>query len=390
MALDRDFLRRHMDALLGGEVSSGRLGGASLAVEHRGERVYTACFGVDKPDSIYKIYSMSKPVTAVAVMTLYERGLIDLWQPVSDFIPAFKDMRVATPEGVVRAETPVTLNHLLNMTSGMVYPSSDGNASERAMADVERSLKARSAAGERFTTAQVCSELASAPLMFEPGQGFKYGVSADILGGVIELVSGMSVGEYLKTQIFEPLNMQDTAFYVPSEKHSRLTRMYMRDPDGQRVLTAGKAELEWLGLTAPTQTPPFLSCGGGLYSTLEDYARFARMLLNEGRYDGLTLLSPATVRYMRSSHMTDIQRRCFTLTGMDGYDYGCLMRIMRDNGAAASNGSIGEFGWDGLPGCYFFVDPATDTTFIYMQQILEGPDWTLRRKLRQIVFSAMR
>jgi len=374
-----------MDALLTVEVEAGRLGGAAVAVTHRGERVYTARFGADREDTIYRIYSMTKPVTAVAALQLYERGALDLWQRVSEYLPAYARLRVSDGDGERPAQETMTLTHLMDMTSGLSYPNPAGDRSERAMDAIDRALNLRWAAGERLSTAEVCEAFAAAPLPFEPGAGFRYGLSADVLGAVIELAGGMRVDAFLRENIFEPLGMRDTAFAVPEEKLSRLAAFYGREADGMRVREAAPVPLTGLSIDAPGREPPFYSCGAGLFSTLEDYAAFAEALLGHGA----RLLGRKTLGFLRTSRMNERLRAEIPMADIRGYDYSNLVRIFRDPALAASNGSVGEFGWDGLPGCHFLVDPTEELTFVYMQQIREGPDWSLRRRMKQALYAAL-
>lgn len=381
-------LARRLDKLLQNETGEGRLGGcaALLLTDGGGTRAYEGHFGSDAKDSIYKIYSMTKPITSVAVMQLYERGELDLWQNAAEYVPALCAPKIAAEDGVRPSKKPVTLQNLMDMTSGIVYPNEMGDEPERAMAELGASLTARVEQGEKLSTMDVCNELCRAPLAFEPGSGFRYGFGADVLGGVIEIVSGMRVDQYLRENIFLPLDMRDTDFLVPESKSSRLATMYVRDAY-KRVSPVPEDLKKGLSLDAPFAKPNFLSCGGGLYSTLNDYASFAKMLLSGGKLNGNVLLNRKTMEFIRTSHMTSSVREAFTLEGMRGYDYSNLFRIMRNPALASSNGSVGEYGWDGLPGCYFFVDPMEDCAFVFMQQIAEGPDWSLRRRMRQIIYA---
>lgn len=374
------------------ELEAGRLKGAAIHVEQHGKTLFDAVYGTDRPDSIYKIYSMTKPITAVAVMILVERGLISILEPVSNYLPFFKDMTVSTPEGIVPAKNPVLIKDLLNMTSGIVYPG-ECNEPERIMAQKQQEMLARIAAGEKLDTMKICEVLASVPLEFEPGTEWRYGASADMLGALVEQVSGMKYSAFLKKEIFEPLEMTDTGFRVPSEKMPRLAQMYTRDKTTLICSPASKEQLAWLRMTDPTAEPYIEEGGGGLYCTMKDYTHFTRMLLNKGTYQGskgtVRILGRKTVEYLSMNNLTDKvdQKRIFE--SIYGYGYGNLMRTMISLPEAGSNGSIGEYGWDGLPGCYFMVDPAEDLMLVYMQQITEGADNVLRRKYRQIVYAAL-
>ena len=381
-------LSKQLDKLLSREIQAGRLGGcaAMLITDGGATRAYEGHFGSDSENSIYKIYSMTKPITSVAVMQLYERGELDLWQNAAEYVPALCTPKIAVEDGVRPSRKPVTIQNLMDMTSGIVYPNEMGDKPERTMAGLGMNLTERAKSGEKLSTMDVCNELCRTPLAFEPGTGFRYGFGADVLGGIIETVIGVRVDSYLKENILNPLNMCDTDFFVPEAKLSRLATMYVRD--SYRRVTPVTDDLKYgLSIDAPSAQPSFLSCGGGLYSTLNDYASFAAMLLSNGTFEGNVLLGRKTMDFLRTSRMSTAQRDTFTLEGMRGYDYANLFRIMRDPAAASSNGSVGEYGWDGLAGSYFFIDPKEACAFVYMQQIAEGPDWSLRRKMRQIIYA---
>lgn len=378
-------LQSAVDALLNAEVDAGRLGGAAAAVTHRGERVYTTRFGSDRADDIYRIYSMTKPIAAVAALQLYERGALDLWQRVSEYLPAYAHLTVAEAGDARPAREPMTLMHLMDMTSGLSYSNPLGDASERAAAAVDRALDARFLSGGKPSTAEVCEAFAAAPLAFEPGTGYRYGLSADVLGAVIERSSGVRVDAFLRENIFGPLGMRDTGFSVPQEKQGRIAAFYGRGADGVTVQQADPVPVTGLSFAEPAREPAFCSCGAGLYATLDDYAAFAEALLGHGP----RILGRKTLEFLRTSRMDARVRAQFSMVNLRGYDYANLVRILRDPALALTNGSAGEFGWDGLPGCYFLVDPAEELTFVYMQQLREGPDWTLRRRLRQAIYAAV-
>lgn len=379
---------KQLDALFEREINAERIKGASLLVEHKGSLEFRNVYGSDQEDSIYKIYSMTKPITTVAAMILYERGLIDLFDPVSDYLEGFRHMQVATAKGLVEAKTPITLRQLLNMTSGLVYPGT-GSEPERIMEEIRISLHERAVSGEKLSNLDIINALAKAPLLFHPGEGWRYGISADVIGGVVEAVTGLPYGEFLKKEIFEPLEMKDTGFFVEESKIHRLARMYSRTEEQGRLKEADEAALAWLNLYAPARPPYIESGGGGLYSTLEDYSHFVRMLAAGGSYQGRQIIGRKTIDYISAQQLNDQQMTWIDFGGMDGYGYGNFMRVMLNPAEAGSNGSKGEYGWDGLPGTYFFIDPAENLSFIYMQQIEQGGDHSLRRKMRQIIYSAL-
>lgn len=384
---------KYLDTLFEKEMQEGRIGGASLLVEHKGKRVFHNVYGSDKEDSIYKVFSMTKPITTVAAMMLYEQGIIDLYEPVSKYLEGYKNMKVSTKEGLVDAVRPITLKHLLNMTSGLVYPGEDLE-SDKAMERVriklhERAVKAREE-GRPLSNLDIINTIGEeVPLQFQPGEGWRYGFSADALAGVIEVITGVPYGEYLKKVIFEPLDMKDTGFYVEESQIHRLAQMYSRIDEEGHLKKADEKAYEWLNMYAPTKPPYIESGGGGLYSTLEDYSHFVRMLAAGGTYEGKNIIGRKTVEYISGNQLNELQMKWVNFDSIDGYGYGNFMRVMMDPVMAASNGSVGEYGWDGLPGTYFFVDPKEELMLVYMQQIEQGADQSLRRKMRQIVYGAL-
>lgn len=382
-----------LDALFNKEVSEETLKGCSILVEQGDNVLFQKAYGSDKDDSIYKIYSMSKPITSVAIMILYERGLLTLQDPVSKYLPAYNNMKVVTPSGILPAKNQITIKHLLDMTSGLCYPG-DSTVSERAMQTLQHKMLKDVTDGKKLNTIEICNTLAQTPLEFEPGTSWKYGFSADVLGAVVEVISGMTFSHFLKKEIFQPLEMIDTDFIVPKEKLHRLAKMYSRNTHTKKCETPTPEKIQWLGLDNPSKAPNIESGGGGLYSTLKDYRNFAKMLCNSGFYinsqnQKIQILSKKTINFMTKPNVSEMQKTSNYLINMDGYEYGNLFRIMTDLAKANSNGTLGEFGWDGLPGTYFMVDPKEDLILVYLQQIAEGTDWALRSKYRQIVYSSI-
>jgi CubicO group peptidase (beta-lactamase class C family) len=375
-----------LTTLLESQREKGRIQGCGLVVEHKGKRVYETHFEPDREDSIYKIFSMTKPITAMAAMMLYERGELDLMSRVSDYLPGFKDCKVASPEGIKKAEKQILIKDLLNMTSGIVYPGDFGEA-ERSMGKVFKEATAQRQSGILKSNVDFCNKLAEGYLAFEPGMGYRYGFSADIMAGVIEVITGQKYSEFLKKEIFTPLNMEDTAFKIDESKAFRAAVLYRRDKTGKAVRAEDDVRRR-LSMEHPTREPLFESGGAGLYSTLNDYSHFAQMLLNKGSYHGKELIGKKTLAFMTSPQLNPLQQDALDLESCIGYSYGNYFRILTDPSAATSNGSIGEYGWDGTAGTYFFVDPTEELIVIYMQQIEGGVDYNFVRALRQIVYGA--
>lgn len=324
-----------------------------------------------KRDTIFRLYSMTKPVTAVAAMILAEDGTLDLKQPVGDFLPAFRDSQVWCGDHGEPADRPIRIEDLLMMTSGLTYGDNDTVpelAARKLLGEAEESLK-----DERpMTTLEFAERAGRIPLLFQPGTSWKYGISADILGAVIEKAAHKTFGEFLEERIFAPLGMKDTGFSVPEEKRERLAKAYIRNEENRLVPYEGS----FLGIrNHMDQKAAYESGGAGLVSTIEDYAVFAQMLLDRGSCGKIRLLKPESVEHMLNTGLNDRQQAAFDgWFGQKGYRYGCLMRVLQDPAAAVSPGLKGEYCWDGWLGCSFFNYPRENMTLLVMQQQLNGGD----------------
>lgn len=334
--------------------------------------------------SIFRLYSMSKPITATATMILLERGEIDLYEPVSKYLSGFKDQVVNKGDSLVPVEREVTIKDLLSMTSGLVYGGDHkaGKDTEALFQEIDKRLLGDSP----LSTIEAMNKLGRCKLAFQPGTSWEYGTSADVLGAIIEIVSGKRFGEFLKEELFEPLGMKDTGFWLPEEKRNRLVKTYADNNNGDLELYTGNN----LGIiNQMDREPAFESGGAGLVSTIDDYAKFTRMLMNKGSLDGVKILRPHTVKYLTSGTLNTIQQKSFDnwLT-LCGHSYGNLMRVMTDCSRAGDLGSLGEYGWDGWLGAYFCNCPNEDLTFLFMMQKTDAGTTTLTRKLRNIVLSS--
>lgn len=381
-------LEKAITQLIQKEIDKGKLQGCAVEIIHKDQVKVKKYFGEEKEGNIYRIFSMTKPVTAVACMILYERGILDLFEPVSNYLSGFKNCSVITEEGICKAKTEMTIAHLLNMTSGIVYPFGEDRA-EIEFKMIMGQIMERIKSGEQISTVDFCNAIGSCPLAFHPGEQWYYGASADILGGVIEQAAKIPFGEFLEKEIFYPLQMEDTSFYLAKEKKTRLAIMYTRDEKLNILRTAQKQEIEEMGMSASTDKPMYESGGGGLYSTLEDYSKFAEMLLHQGTLNGVRILGRKTVEYMTQNQLSKEQEKYFDFESTKGYGYGNLFRVLLNKAEAASNGSLGEFGWSGKAGTYFMVDKEEDLVLVYMQQIAQGGDLGFRRKLRQVTYGAL-
>ncbi len=374
-------------------VERREIAGGSLCVEQDGREVcYVESGFADiehrKPirrDGIYRLYSMSKPITAAAVFALMEQGIIDLAEPVSAYIPSFRGQAVQRPEGNLEpAEREVVIKDLLDMTSGLVYPGGPGEAGRKTdeiFSDLDRRLFTE----HPMDTAELAARLGQAPLAFQPGSDHLYGSSADVLGAVLEKASGMRFSQLLGHLFLEPLGMKDTGFYVPLEKRDRLVRTY-EDREGELVPYLGNH----LGvINRMDREPAFESGGAGLVSTTDDFMKFSRMLLQDGEYEGKRILKPATVRMLTEGSLSgslekSFQRQFFTL---QGYSYGNLMRVRSSSAKAWYLGSVGEYGWDGWLGCYMSNDPVTKRSIVFMTQKKDAGTLPVARKLRNMIYA---
>lgn len=383
--------RETMDRLLQQEIAEGKVKGNSALVLHRGKEIYYNAFGMAdaergipmRRDTVIRLYSMTKPITATAVMILAERGELDLWDPVSKYLPCFQGQKVWSDElGEVPAERENTLFDLMNMTSGIPY-TDETCESGRRMKKIVDGLVERRKQGMRVDTQEYLRGIATVPLCFQPGDRWMYGFSADVLGGIVEAISGMTYGEFLKREIFEPLDMPDTGFFIPESKMYRTAQYYDMTEEGL-VPHVGSHLGEYYG-----EDVAFESGGAGLVSTLDDYSHFASMLVHRGEYLGRHILGRKTVEFMTQNRLTDRQRRSFDWESAIGQGYGCLMRVLIDQGPACTNGSLGEHGWDGWTGNYVTMDPAEDLVLLYFIQRCGAGMSTVVRKLRMATYAAL-
>jgi CubicO group peptidase (beta-lactamase class C family) len=380
-----------VDAYLRRLVDTGLVAGVGALITRRGRTAYRKSFGMRdirnalpaQNDTIYRIYSMTKTFTIASAMTLYEKGLFKLQDPIAEFLPAFKSMKVAEHDergivNLVPAKNQITVEHLFTMTSGIPYP---GPESFSSCAFLE--IQARYSGGS-VTTAEIVDAVAEIPLCFHPGEYWMYGFSHDILGRLVEVISGKRLGEYLAETIFTPLGLEDTSFYVPQEKRSRLAKAYT-------FAETGLMEIHGLA-TDPGEygeTPAFESGGGGLASTLDDVGRYGNLLLNFGKLDGYRLLSRKTIELIRQDHSSPAHIRAWGFKAQQGYGYGLGVRAMNSTAAAGLNGSSGEWGWDGMLGTYFCVDPEEDLVAVFMIQRIPGSLEDLAKRFAQTVYGAI-
>src|SRR4051794_29305048 len=371
-------------------VDDGRLASWLAVVARDGRVAHVASAGPASVDTVWRIYSMTKPVTSVAAMMLWEEGAFELTDPVSRWIPSFADVRVwdggsSQRPVTVPATEPVRMWHLLTHTAGLTY----GFHYAHPVDAIYR------AAGFEWGTPRgvdlegCCDAWASLPLLFQPGAEWNYSVATDVLGRVVEVVSGMSLDAFFRERIFEPLGMGETGFYVDEADAERLAMLYLPDPE-TRLATP---EPRMAG--AALRPPDCLSGGGGLVSTANDYHRFTQMLLGGGELDGVRLLAPRTVRYMTSNHLpggVDLEafgRPLFAETTFHGIGFGLGFSVVDDPVANRVPSSPGEYAWGGAASTAFWVDPAERVTALFFTQLLPSSTHPIRTQLRQLVYQAL-
>ncbi len=345
-------------------VDDGKIPGALTMIAREGRLVHFEKFGMQdvasvKPiefDTIFRIYSMTKPITSVAVMMLYEEGNFQLNTPVSEFIPAFKDMKVYANHGdaIVDVEREMTVKHLLTHTAGLIYGG-----------DWMHPINDRYREADFFSgdLAHMASELGNIPLLHHPGDAWNYGMSTDVLGYLVEVVSGIPFAEFLKKRIFEPLGMIDTDFSVPEEKADRYATLYEPTEEG------GIQVLE----NAPVSSGPlsfFHAGGAGLQSTAADYLRFCQMMLNEGELDGVHIIGRKTVELITMNHIPDDWQPLWR----SGSGFGLGFAVVTNVADTHSLGSLGTYSWGGLASTTFWIDPVEELIGILMTQLIgEAP-----------------
>jgi CubicO group peptidase (beta-lactamase class C family) len=391
--LDRHFARYVDDGLLAGWLLTVTRHGKLVHVASYGNRDREAGLEVE-PDTLWRIYSMTKPVTSVAAMMLYEEGAFELTDPVSKFIPSFKDMRVFVggsdqrPVTVPAAE-PVRIWHLLTHTSGLTY----GFHRSHPVDGMYRTSGFDLGSPPKYTLAEACDRWAGLPLLFEPGTEWNYSVSTDVLGRVVEVASGQRLDEFFAQRLLGPLGMTDTAFYARPDDLPRLAALYGRGIDGKAT------RMDGMGRAARSE-PLMLSGGGGLVSTAADYHRFTQFLLPSkdspaGELDGVRLLSPRTVAYMGRNHLPgnqDIAQFGRPLNAESppvGTGFGLGLAVVIDPVAGRVVCSPGELSWGGAASTAFWLDPAEELTVSFFTQLIPSTSHPLRSQLRQLVYQAL-
>ena len=389
-------------------VDDAAIGGAVTLVARKGGQAHIRAYGMAdrasgtpmRVDTIFRIASMTKPITSVAVMMLYEEGRFKLNDPVGQYLPALAALDVLTPsddgDGPFRrvpARRPVTIRHLLTHTSGIGYRflgDLGASATQRALSELYRDAGVADGLAEHAGTIEgLVTALGDLPLLHEPGAAFTYGLSDDVLGRLVEVLSGVTFDEFLRTRLFEPIGMHDTYFYLPAAKADRLASLFAPNAAGGLDEVEGTVEGQHLIYSATYSTGEHrtnFSGGAGLSSTAHDYVRFLQMLLNGGALDGVRILSPVTVDLMTADHIGDIPLGSVVQPGSGGFGLGFAIRGRP--GADGEIGSEGAYYWSGFFNTTFWVDPAEELIGILMTQIFPSAS-DIQERFRIMAYQAI-
>ena len=397
LGFDLDRLAR-IDRHFARYVDDGRLAGWQVLVGRHGEVAHRASYGLadreaDRPvadDTLWRIYSMTKPITSIAAMMLWEEGLFDLNDPVSRYIPSFADVQVYTKGSaqkpfLVPAAEPVRMWHLLSHTSGLTY----GFMHTHPVDALYRQAGYDWGVPAGTDLAAACDAWAALPLMFQPGSAWGYGVSTDVLGRIVEILSGRTLAEFVHERVLGPLGMSDTRWWVDQPDADRLAALYIPGPG-----TGQATRYDAMGASA-LREPVFLSGGGGLISTADDYWQVCRLLVGRGEVDGTRLLAPRTVDFMTRNHLPqgrdlgELSVGGFAETTFEGTGFGLGFAVTLDPVPARVPASVGEFYWGGAASTAFWVDPQTGVSAVWMTQLLPSSTYPIRPQLRQLVSSAL-
>ena len=379
-------------------VDEGRLAGYAVAVARHGKVAHFSMYGhkdseTSAPitdDTMYRIYSMTKPITSIALMMLVERGLLQLTDPVSKFIPSFGETRVWNTGTVLKPLTnaltePIRIWHLLTHTAGMTY----GWMYSDLVDDMYRRAGFEAGVAYKDSLEVVCDKYAALPLVFQPGSSWNYSVATDIVGRVIEVVGKMPLDEFFDKNIFQPLEMHDTGFWVPEEKHERVASLYRYDETNHK-----KAKISGFA-NSGLDKPEFLSGGGGLISTADDYFKFIRMLEGRGKSGNVRLLSPSTFEMMVMNHLpnnADIStfgRPLGEEIFYDGLGFGLGFGVVVDQAKTRVACPNGTFSWGGMASTAFWVDPVNEISAMFFTQLIPSSTYPIRQYLRSLVYASL-
>ncbi len=367
-------------------IDDGKLPGFVTLIARRGEIAYLDTTGyrdiaAQRPyeiDTIVRIFSMTKPIATVALLMLYERSLFNLDDPLHDYLPEFKDMMVYQNEKRLPAASPITIQHILTHTSGITYGNPEGTLVDRQYHEADLHNKNR-------PLEEVTKQIASLPLRFHPGTKWHYGMSTDVLGRLVEVLSGQSLADFIEQHICQPLGMVDTAFHIDPQKTDRFATLYHVTPENPLAVYDEPETSQYL--------PPVTmhSGGAGMISTIGDYYRFAQFLANDGQLDGVRLLGRKTVQRMRMNHLTpDLLPVTFEFSDpYYGLGFGFGVSPMIDITQSGIMGSNGDHGWGGYAETVFWIDPQEEMIVINMTQCIPSGYHPIRKLLRTAVYQAL-
>ena len=378
-----------------GWVDSGRLPGLLTMVMRRGEVVWLDTCGMadiarGRPvaeDTLYRFYSMTKPLTSTAIMMLYEEGRFQLDDPIARFLPAFRDMRVFTTGTPLKwdsepARRGITFRDLLTHTSGLTYGFM--NATPVDALYRERGVDFQTA---QTSLAEVVDAAAALPLLAQPGEAWNYSIATDVLGRLVEVIAGIPFERFLRERVLKPLGMHETDFHVPDDKAHRFAANYVPGADGTLTLADDPQDSRF------RQPPRVPSGGGGLVSTAADYARFCRFILGKGQLDGVRLLGRKTVELMTANHlrgdMAEMGQARFSESPYTGIGFGLGFSVMLNPARAQILGTPGEVAWGGAASTAFWIDPAEDMAVILLTQLMPSSTYSIRRELRVLAYQAI-
>ena len=398
VGLNEDRLDAIPDFFKANYVDTGKLPCAAVLVSRNGEIALESYVGSTEmggpvpigPDTIFRIYSMTKPITSLAIMMLFEEGRLRLEHEVSRYIPEFRDVKVFDGGSREDYQTrdpdrAMTLLDLMTHTSGVTYgflmqEEADAIYRKHKIGDPTESLQ------------DMARRIAGLPLAFSPGDRWCYGHGIDVLGAIVEIVSGMELDEFFRTRIFNPLGMVDTDFWVPESKIERLMTCYNRNPLNGEITVSDPGGAASKAYKAK---PKLLNAGGGLVSTMGDYHRFALMLLRGGTLNGARIISPKTWEFMRQNHLPgrktikDMGDKTFSEARMEGNGFGLGGSVMVDPVASMQPHSVGSFAWGGLASTYFWVDPVEEIIGIQMTQMIPSSTYPIRPQFQQLAYAAL-
>lgn len=384
-----DVAKARLDSTLRSFVDSGNIGGVSALIFEKGEEVYFNAFGyMDKESSksmdrntIVQIYSMTKPITGTALMTLYDKGKFQLDDPLEKYAPEFANMKVYVGEDakgnpiLEDAKRPITIRDITRHTAGF------GRNAE--IPGLGKLIAAADAMNRENTLTQMAEKMGKTPLYFHPGEKWEYGPCVDVQAFLVERISGKPYGEYVREHVLDPLEMSETRYFVPEEDRNRFSAMYFREGEGLlRQMTPEESKSDYVNHW------PLTRGGSGLTATIDNYMRFARMLANEGTLDSITILNPETVKLMASNHLDEsvTERSFLPSKGQVGFGINFAVRLAPPVSTDEPNGVVGEFFWDGAASTLFWVDPVNELTAVLFVQLFPYDQIGLHKAFRNAVY----